>query len=164
MSNNVFICHHSADVPKLRDLLDNLRSKGYDVRSSSLQEDKDNKVVHKGKHAADATVARYIRRAIKWAGTFIVLIGEHTHERAWVNYEIRNAHFQGKKIIGVYKYGCAQTAELPEAYKRYGTSPIGWNSMDKLAGMIQGNVVPLELPDGTPTTKSIYPMIYIECK
>ena len=164
MSNNVFICHHSADVPKLRDLLDNLRSKGYDVRSSSLQEDKDNKVVHKGKHVADATVARYIRRAIKWAGTFIVFIGEHTHERAWVNYEIRNAHFQGKKIIGVYKYGCAQTAELPEAYKRYGTSPIGWNSMDKLAGMIQGNVVPLELPDGTPTTKSIYPMIYIECK
>ena len=164
MSNNVFICHHSADVPKLRDLLDNLRSKGYDVRSSSLQEDKDNKVVHKGKHVADATVARYIRRAIKWAGTFIVLIGEHTHERAWVNYEIRNAHFQGKKIIGVYKYCCAQTAELPEAYKRYGTSPIGWNSMDKLAGMIQGNVVPPELPDGTPTTKSIYPMIYIECK
>lgn len=164
MSNNVFICHHSADVPKLRDLLDNLRSKGYDVRSSSLQEDKDNKVVHKGKHVADATVARYIRRAIKWAGTFIVLIGDHTHERAWVNYEIRNAHFQGKKIIGVYKYGCAQTAELPEAYKRYGTSPIGWNSMDKLAGMIQGNVVPPELPDGTPTTKSIYPMIYIECK
>ena len=164
MSNNVFICHHSADVPKLRDLLDNLRSKGYDVRSSSLQEDKDNKVVHKGKHVADATVARYIRRAIKWAGTFIVLIGEHTYERAWVNYEIRNAHFQGKKIIGVYKYGCAQTAELPEAYKRYGTSPIGWNSMDKLAGMIQGNVVPPELPDGTPTTKSIYPMIYIECK
>lgn len=164
MSNNVFIFHHSADVPKLRDLLDNLRSKGYDVRSSSLQEDKDNKVVHKGKHVADATVARYIRRAIKWAGTFIVLIGEHTHERAWVNYEIRNAHFQGKKIIGVYKYGCAQTAELPEAYKRYGTSPIGWNSMDKLAGMIHGNVVPPELPDGTPTTKSIYPMIYIECK
>ena len=164
MSNNVFICHHSADVPKLRDLLDNLRSKGYDVRSSSLQEDKDNKVVHKGKHVADATVARYIRRAIKWAGTFIVLIGEHTHERAWVNYEIQNAHFQGKKIIGVYKYGCAQTAELPEAYKRYGTSPVGWNSMDKLAGMIQGNVVPPELPDGTPTTKSIYPMIYIECK
>lgn len=164
MSNNVFICHHSADVPKLRDLLDNLRGKGYDVRSSSLQEDKNNKVVHKGKHVADATVARYIRRAIKWAGTFVVLIGEHTHERAWVNYEIRNAHFQGKKIIGVYKYGCAQTAELPEAYKRYGTSPIGWNSMDKLAGMILGNVEPAELPDGTPTTKSIYPMIYINCK
>ena len=119
--------------------------------------------MHKGKHVADATVARYIRRAIKWAGTFIVLIGEHTHERAWVNYEIRNAHLQGKKIIGVYKYGCAQNAELPEAYKRYGTSPIGWNSIDKLAGMIEGKVEPAELPDGTPFLDRIYQMIYIEC-
>ena len=131
---NVFICHHSADIPKLRDLLDNLKSKGYQVRSSSLQEDKDNKVIHKGKHVSDATVARYIRRAIKWAGTFIVLIG-----------------------------GCAQNAELPEAYKRYGTSPIGWNSIDKLAGMIEGKVEPAELPDGTMSSNSFYPMIYINC-
>ena len=119
--------------------------------------------MHKGKHVADATVARYIRRAIKWAGTFIVLIGEHTHERPWVNYEIRNAHFQGKKIIGVYVHGCAQNAELPEAYKRYGTSPIGWNSIDKLGGMIEGKVEPAELPDGTPFLDRIYQMIYIEC-
>lgn len=94
--NNVFICHHSKDVPKLRDLLEILRNKGCDVRSSSLQEDRDNKVVHRGKHVADATVARYIRRAIKWAGAFIVLIGDQTHKRSWVNYEIKNAHFQGK--------------------------------------------------------------------
>lgn len=160
---NVFICHHSKDVPKLRDLLDKLKAKGYTVKSSSLQEDRDNKVVHKGKHVADATVARYIRRAIRWAGTFIVLIGEHTHERPWVNYEIRNAHFQGKKIIGVYVHGCAQNAELPEAYKRYGTSPIGWNSIDKLGGMIEGKVEPAELPDGTPFLDRIYQMIYIEC-
>lgn len=161
--SNVFICHHSKDVPKLRDLLDKLKVKGYTVKSSSLQEDRDNKVVHKGKHVADATVARYIRRAIRWAGTFIVLIGEHTHERPWVNYEIRNAHFQGKKIIGVYVHGCAQNAELPEAYKRYGTSPIGWNSIDKLGGMIEGKVEPAELPDGTPFLDRIYQMIYIEC-
>lgn len=162
--SNIFICHHSADVPRLRDLLDNLRAKGYDVRSSSLQEDRDNNVIHKGRRVSDATVARYIRRAIRWAGTFIVLIGEHTHERPWVNYEIRNAHLQGKKIIGIYKFGCTQTAELPEAYKRYGTSPIGWSSIEKLAGMIEGKVEPTELPDGTPSNNSIYPMIYIKCK
>ena len=159
---NVFICHYSADVPKLRNLLDNLNSKGYQVRSSSLQEDKDNKVIHKGKLVSDATVARYIRRAIKWAGTFIVLIGEHTHERAWVNYEIRNAHLQGKKIIGVYMDGCAQTAQLPEAYKRYGTSPVSWRSLDKIAGIIEGKVEPAELPDGSPSYGN--PMIYIKCK
>ena len=131
--SNVFICHHSKDVPKLRDLLDKLKAKGYTVKSSSLQEDRDNKVVHKGKHVADATVARYIRSAIRWAGTFIVLIGEHTH------------------------------AELPEVYKRYGTSPIGWNSTDKLGGLIEGKVEPAELPDGTPFLGKIHSMIYIEC-
>lgn len=162
--NNVFICHHSKDVPKLRDLLEILRNKGCDVRSSSLQEDRDNKVVHRGEHVADATVARYIRRAIKWAGTFIVLIGDKTHKRSWVNYEIKNAHFQGKKIIGVYMHGCAQTAQLPEAYKRYGTSPVSWKSIDKLAGMIEGRVEPAELPDGSPSRSNIYPMIYIKCK
>ena len=78
MSNNVFICHHSADVPKLRDLLDNLRSKGYDVRSSSLQEDKDNKVVHKGKHVADATVARYISESHKM-GRYIYCIDRRAY-------------------------------------------------------------------------------------
>ena len=65
--------------------------------------------------------------------------------------------------IGVYVHGCAQNAELPEAYKRYGTSPIGWNSIDKLGGMIEGKVEPAELPDGTPFLGKIHSMIYIEC-
>ncbi len=42
----------------------------------------------------DATIARYLRICICWAKTFIVMIGEHTHERKWVNYEIR----QGLKV------------------------------------------------------------------
>lgn len=50
------------------------------------------------------------------------------------------------------------------AYKRYGTSPIGWNSIDKLGGMIEGKVEPAELPDGTPSLDGIYPMIYIKCR
>lgn len=52
----------------------------------------------------------------------------------------------------------------PEVYKRYGTSPIGWNSIDKLAGMIEGKVEPAELPDGSASNGNIYPMIYIKCK
>lgn len=47
--------------------------------------------------------------------------------------------------------------------KRYGTSPIGWNSIDKLAGMIEGKVEPAEFPDGTISSNSIYPMKYIDC-
>lgn len=84
--------------------------------------------------------------------TFIVLIGEHTHERPWVNYEIRSAYMQGKKIIGVYMHGCKDSVELPEAFKRYGGPIIGWNTTDKLADMIEEIVRHRKAKwDGCPT-------------
>ena len=97
--NNVFISHYSGDVDRLRTLKDRLAAAGCDIRNSSVEEDKDNKIVHKGKTVSDAVVARYLRMGIKWAKTFIVIIGEHTHERPWVNYEIRSAYLQGKNIV-----------------------------------------------------------------
>ena len=105
-THNVFISHYSGDVQRLRDLKNRLADIGCNVRNSSLEEDKDNKVVHKGKIVSDAVIARYLRAGINWAKSFIVIIGEHTHERPWVNYEIRNAYLQGKQIIGIYDHGC----------------------------------------------------------
>lgn len=78
------------------------------------------------------------------------MIGEHTHERPWVNYEIQSAARQGKTIVGIYEYGCKNNVELPEAYKKYGGNPIGWNSLDKLEDIITGKTTPPEAPDGTP--------------
>ena len=116
-----------------------------------------------GKQVADSTIAKYLRARINWAKTLIVIIGEHTHERPWVNYEIRNAHLQGKEIIGIYDYGCKDKVELPEAYKRYGGSPIGWNSLDKLSGMLDGEGPIPEAPDSTPSGP-IYNIIPITCR
>ena len=90
------------------------------------------------------------------------MIGEHTHERPWVNYEIREAHRQGKQIVGIYMHGCKNNVELPEAYKRYGGSPLGWNSLDKLGDIIKGKVVAPEAPDGSPAAP-IYNIIHIKC-
>lgn len=90
------------------------------------------------------------------------MIGEHTHERPWVNYEIREAHRQGKQIVGIYMHGCKNNVELPEAYKRYGGSPLGWNSLDKLGDIIKGKVVAPEAPDGSPAVP-IYNIIHIKC-
>ena len=84
-------------------------------------------------------------------------------EYRWVNYEIRNAHLQGKQIIGIYDYGCKDKVELPEAYKRYGGSPIGWNSLGKLSGMLNGDVPIPEAPDSTPSGP-IYNIIPIICR
>lgn len=161
--HNVFISHYSGDVQRLRDLKNRLIAAGCKVRNSSAEEDKDGGLVRAGKPVSDAAIARYLRARIKWSGTFIVIIGEHTHERPWVNYEIKKAAQMGKQIVGVYDFGCVNKVELPEAYKRYGGSPIGWNSLEKLSDIISGKTMAPEAPDGVPSSP-IYNIIHIVCK
>lgn len=156
--HNVFISHYGEDEKQLDSLKQRLRDQGCEVRNSSIEKKdyRENKV-------SDATIAVEIRSHITWAKTFIVMIGEHTHERPWVNYEIRNAARQGKTIVGIYEYGCKDNVELPEAYKRYGGNPLGWNSLDKLDEIIKGNIPAPEAPDGTPAGP-IHNIIRIICK
>lgn len=160
-NHNVFMSHYSGDVDRLRRLKNLLALAGADVRNSSAEEDKDGGVVRRGHRVSDAVIARYLRRGIKWAGAVIVIIGKETHNRPWVNWEIKQAHNMGKQIIGIYDWNC-KDAELPEAYKRYGGSPIGWGSIDKLADMLDGKVPVPEAPDGTPSGP-IYNIIHIKC-
>lgn len=155
--HNVFISHYGEDEPHLDKLRDRLNSIGCEVRNSSIE-----KKNYRKDKVEDATIAAEIRSHINWAGTFIVMIGEHTHERPWVNYEIRYAARQGKTIVGIYEYGCKDNVELPEAYKRYGGSPLGWNSLEKLDDIISGQVPAPEAPDSTPAGP-IYNIIRIKC-
>lgn len=155
--HNIFISHYSEDDEQLRKFKQHLIDKGCNVRNSSVE-----KGDYRDKPVSNATIAKELRGLIKWAGTFIVLIGEHTHERPWVNYEIRSAYLQGKKIIGVYMYNCKDKVELPEAYKRYGGPVIGWNSTDKIIDIIDGECPPPEAPDSSAATP-IYNIIHIKC-
>lgn len=155
--HNIFISHYGEDEQSLDRLKERLRERGCDVRNSSVEKKK-----YRPYKVSDATIARYLRMCIRWAKTFIVMIGEHTYERPWVNYEIREAARQGKTILGIYMHGCANNVELPEAYKRYGGSPLGWNSLDKLEDIINGEVFLPEAPDGTPAGP-IANIIHIKC-
>ncbi|MFM9985612.1 MAG: TIR domain-containing protein [Flavobacteriales bacterium] len=144
-SNNIFISHYGEDDNHVQSLKQRLKDKGYDVRNFSI--DSTN---HKnGRKPSDAVVQRLLQMRIKWSSTFICLIGPETHTRKWVNYEIRLAHLQGKRIVGIYTHGSNNSVELPEAYKKYGSPPIGWNSLDKLGDIITGKNFPAENPDGS---------------
>lgn len=156
--HNVFISHYGEDEPHLDRLKERLKSNECEVRNSSIE-----KKDYRKDKVVDATIAAELRSHINWAGTFIVMIGEHTHERPWVNYEIRYAARQGKTIVGIYERGCKDNVELPEAYKRYGGSPLGWNSLEKLDDIISGEVPAPEAPDSTPSGP-IYNIIRIVCK
>lgn len=157
--HNVFISHYGEDEKQLDSLKQNLKNHGCDARNSSVEKKK-----YRPYKVTDATIARYLRICIRWAKTFIVMIGEHTHERPWVNYEIRQAARQGKTIIGIYEHGCKDDVELPGAFKEYGGTTLGWNSVDKLIDVIEGKATVNEKPDGMPVTgHTSYPMIHIKC-
>nr|WP_315212957.1 TIR domain-containing protein [uncultured Flavobacterium sp.] len=156
--HNVFISHHGKDDEYVQRLKQRLINNGCQIRNGSIDSTK-----HKdGRIPNDAVVSRLLRRGISWAGTFICLIGKDTHSRPWVNYEIRQAHLQGKKIVGVYAHGIANNVELPEAFKKYGGPVMGWNSLDKLGDVITGDNIPNQKPDGTPSAP-LYKIDRVKC-
>lgn len=154
---NVFISHHGSDDDKVQSLKNRVKDKGYNVCNYSVDSTKHTEK----KRPSDAVIHRYLRRQITWAGTFICLIGKETHSRKWVNDEIRMAHLQGKKIVGIFTHG-NNNVELPEAYKKYGGSTMGWNSLDKLGDVMKDKEFPVENPDGTPRAP-LYKMSKIKC-
>lgn len=157
-THNIFISHYGKDDEHVQSLKQRLKDEGYNVRNSSIDSTKH----QDGRIPSDAVVARLLRRGISWAGTFICLIGPETHTRPWVNYEIRQAHLQGKRIVGVYLNGCSNSVELPEAFKRYGGTPLGWNSLDKLGDAMDGKPIEAENPDGTPRNP-VYTITRVKC-
>lgn len=155
---NIFISHYGKDDKHVQSLKERLKSQGYNVRNFSV--DSTN---HKdGRKPSDAVVKRLLRMRMKWSSTFICLIGRRTHTRKWVNHEIRLAHRLGKRIVGIYTHGSLDSVKLPEDYKKYGSPPIGWNSVDKLGNIIEGENFLAETPSSNIATP-IYPITRVKC-
>jgi hypothetical protein len=155
---NVFISHYGQDDDHVHALKDRLGEQGYNVRNFSV--DSTN---HKdGRRPSDEVVERLLKMRIKWSSTFICLIGPKTHTRDWVDFEIEEAHQQGKKIIGVYTHGSMETAEIPENLKKYASNIIGWNSIEKLGELIAGNNLPVENPDSSIAIP-LHPRTPVKC-
>jgi hypothetical protein len=88
---------------------------------------------------------------ISWAGKVVVLVGKETHSRPWVNWEIEQAHKQGKRIVGVWAQGSTE-ADLPLNLEKYADAVVGWQS-DRIMDAIDGDLDNWQKPDGTPWPK-----------
>lgn len=155
---NVFISHHGKDDDYVQRLKERLIENGYNIRNGSVDSTK-----HKdGRVPPKKVVERLLRKGISWAGTFICLVGEDTHSREWVDFEIKQAYEQGKRIVGIYAHG-SLNAELPEALKKYGGAMLGWNSLDKLGEVIEGKNLPYENPDSSEQSTPIYTIKRVNC-
>lgn len=152
LKKNIFISHHHED-DALVDKMTNLLSKnGCEIRNSSIRAKPANQERLDKGLVKDSTIERLLRMKMSWAGTVIVLIGKETHTRPWVNWEIKEAHRQGKSIVGVYENGLKDKVELPDALKTYGTAQVvGWDS-ENIINTINGNPT-FQNPDGSPSPR-----------
>jgi len=143
---NVFISHHHKDDSSVDGLTELLSKNGYKVRNSSIRVDQESK--NNDKKLADSTIQNKLRDRITWAGKVIVLVGEKTHTREWVNWEVEQAQKQGKTIIGVYENGLKDKVAVPEALEKYASAMLGWESKG-IIDALNGKGL-FENPDGTP--------------
>ncbi len=149
---NVFVSHHHKDDASVDGLTDMLSRKGYQLRNSSIRVKPENQKRIDQNKVSDLTIARLLRMKIRWASQVIVVIGKETHQRSWVNREVKTAHQLGKPIIGVYENGLKDQVEIPDNLKKYATSIVGWRSdsvIDALEGKSQ-----FQNPDGTPSPRT----------
>ncbi len=142
---NVFISHYWKDDAHVQQLKKRLIDAGYDIRNYSVDSTKH----RKRKRPSVEVIKRFLRRQVSWSSTVICLIGPKTHLRDWVNYEIKQAHLQGKKIVGIYTHGNKENAEVPENMQKYGGPLIGWNSIEKLGDILHDENFDVENPDGS---------------
>lgn len=148
---NVFVSHHHKDDASVDGLTAMVSAKGYQLRNSSIRVKPENQKRIDNKQISDKTIARLLRMKMRWASQVIVVIGKETHQRDWVNWEIKAAHQLGKPIIGVYENGLKDQVEIPKNLRKYATSIVGWRSesvVDALEGKIQ-----FQNPDGSPSPK-----------
>src|ERR1700677_1688950 len=124
---HIFISHHHADDAEVSNLTALLSKNGYDIRNSSIRAKPANQRRLDQGLVKDETIKRLLRMKISWAGTVVVIIGQNTHARQWVDWEIEQANKQGKRIVGVYAQG-AKEADIPSALEKYASSIVGWNT------------------------------------
>ncbi|WP_277040856.1 TIR domain-containing protein [Turicimonas muris] len=155
--HNVFISHSSKNAEEVKSLRERLKGRGHEVRNSSIEKDE-----YRDYKVNDETIEKDLRDGIKWAGTFILLIGKDTLKSSWVEYELEYARKQGKPVVGIYVYGLADKVELPDEIKKSIVSLIGWNSVDKLGEILDGNYSLMENPDSSPA-EPFFEMKPIRC-
>lgn len=148
---NVFVSHHHKDDASVDGLARILTGKNYQIRNSSIRVKPENSERLNKKQVSDNTIKRLLRSKMKWASQIIVVIGNKTHERDWVNWEIKTAHRMGIPIIGVYENGLKDQVEIPEELVNYASAIVGWNS-DSIINAVEGRSQ-FQNPDGTECPK-----------
>jgi len=155
---HVFISHHHNDDAGVDGMTTLLGGAGCNIRNSSIRALRpENQERMKNEKVSDETIRRWLRAKISWAGAVVVLIGKETHSRPWVNWEIEEAHRQGKRIVGVWEHGGTE-ADLPQSLKDYADAVVGWQA-DRILDAIDGKINNWTTPNGQAFPRRTLPRI-----
>lgn len=140
---NVFISHVFEDNDGLKKLQDLASSRGLIVRDSSIDAENRNNAKNDAYIKSEILAPR-----INWASVLVVYVTPATKHSDYVNWEIEYAHRLGKRVVGVWAHGAANT-DLPEALERYADSVVAWNA-EGVVDAICGEDKPWTGPTGAP--------------
>jgi hypothetical protein len=144
---HLFISHHHKDDSLVDEFTSLLGGKGWDVRNSSIRAKPANQERLDKGIVKEAVIRRLLRMKISWSSTVVVLIGENTHSRPWVDWEINQAHNQGKRIVGVFEQS-GKTVNIPNSLEKYASAIVGWNAKS-IQNAIDGSENSFQNPDGS---------------
>ena len=144
---HLFISHHHRDDSLVDKFTGLLGGNGWDVRNSSIRAKPANQERLDKGVVKETVIKRLLRMKISWASTVVVLIGEKTHTRPWVDWEIGQAHAQGKRIVGVFEQG-GKDADIPKSLEKYASAIVGWNT-NSIQKAVDGGENAFENPDGS---------------
>ncbi len=83
----------------------------------------------------EATIKKAIDEALVGTTVTVVCVGERTHSRKYVNYEIRASHDRGKGLLGVYLPGESGHTK-PKMLDDYNAPLYAWDP-DRFAGWVE---------------------------
>ena len=93
------------------------------------------------KEKSDSSIKSWIDDQMAKRSCIVLLIGEHTQGRKWINYEIEKAWERGKGIVGIYIHGL-KDALGQQANK--GKNPLADFCIDKRLNYIVKNAKPAD--------------------
>ena len=128
---NIFISHYGGDESYIEKFKKLISSDIYVYDSSVVETEPNN-----------ATNEEYIKYGIlapkiDWAGTVVVLISDKTKEREYIQWEIKYAVQNDKRIVGVYLPGASED-DVPEILQKYGDALVPWDRQ-KIVDAIEGD-------------------------
>ncbi|MCY4341930.1 MAG: TIR domain-containing protein [Gammaproteobacteria bacterium] len=113
------------------------------VEGNSPASDNDWETITKG---GDAAIKKWIDEQMKGRSCVVVLVGENTAGRKWINYEIKKAWGSGKGLVGIHVNKLKNSRGLTAAK---GRNPFAEFTVD---GKRMDQLVKCHTPTGTTST------------